>query len=82
MQSLQRIVRPGGVLYLSWRVTAGANGGRFTAAFRIGKNAQFVARWAGDSGRQGAGSSVLTVTRKRRRTDTTTVISSSTRIDQ
>jgi photosystem II stability/assembly factor-like uncharacterized protein len=44
-------------------VTAGANGGRFTAAFRIGKKAQFVARWAGDSGRRGAGSSVLNVTR-------------------
>jgi hypothetical protein len=49
----------------SWReevVTAGANGGRFTASFNISGPAQFVARWAGDSGRQGAGSSVLTVT--------------------
>jgi photosystem II stability/assembly factor-like uncharacterized protein len=43
-------------------VTAGANGGRFTATFNISGPAQFVARWAGDSGRQGAGSSVLTVT--------------------
>jgi photosystem II stability/assembly factor-like uncharacterized protein len=49
----------------SWNeqvVTAGANGGRFTATFNVSGPAQFVARWAGDSGRQGAGSSVLTVT--------------------
>jgi photosystem II stability/assembly factor-like uncharacterized protein len=45
-------------------VTAGANGGRFTAAFRIAARAQFVARWAGDSGRRGAGSSVLNVTKR------------------
>ena len=48
-----------------WReqvVTAGANGGRFTATFNVSGPAEFVARWAGDSGRQGAGSSVLTVT--------------------
>ena len=45
-------------------VTAGANGGRFTASFRVSGRVQFVARWAGDSGRQGAGSSVLTL-RKR-----------------
>jgi photosystem II stability/assembly factor-like uncharacterized protein len=44
-------------------VTAGANGGRFTAAFRFSKNALFVARWAGDSGRRGAGSAVLNVTK-------------------
>jgi hypothetical protein len=43
-------------------VTAGANGGRFTATFNVSGPAQFVARWAGDSGRQGAGSSVLAVT--------------------
>jgi photosystem II stability/assembly factor-like uncharacterized protein len=43
-------------------VTAGANGGRFTASFRIRGRAKFVARWAGDSGSQGAGSSLLTVT--------------------
>jgi hypothetical protein len=51
-----------------WReqvVTAGANGGRFTATFNVSGPAQFVARWAGDSGRQGAGSSVLTVTLKK-----------------
>ena len=52
----------------SWKeqvVTAGANGGRFTASFSISGPAEFVARWAGDSGRQGAGSSVLTVTVKK-----------------
>jgi photosystem II stability/assembly factor-like uncharacterized protein len=46
-------------------VTAGANGGRFTASFRVSGSAQFVARWAGDSGRQGAGSTVLGVTVRR-----------------
>ena len=40
-------------------VTAGANGGRFTATFTVSGTAEFVARWAGDSGRQGAGSTVL-----------------------
>ena len=40
-------------------VTAGANGGRFTASFRVSGRATFVARWAGDSGRQGAGSIAL-----------------------
>ncbi len=43
-------------------VTAGANGGRFTESFRVSGSAEFVARWAGDSGRQGAGSTVLKVT--------------------
>ena len=43
-------------------MTAGANGGCFTATFNVSGPAQFVARWAGDSGRQGAGSSVLAVT--------------------
>ncbi|HEX6021049.1 MAG TPA: hypothetical protein VFZ00_03575 [Solirubrobacter sp.] len=45
-------------------VTAGANGGRFTARFRVSGTAEFVARWAGDSGRQGAGSAPLKVTVK------------------
>ena len=45
-------------------VTAGANGGRFTARFRLTGTAEFVARWAGDSGRRGAGSTVLKVTVK------------------
>ena len=43
-------------------MTAGANGGRFTESFRVTGSAEFVARWAGDSGRQGAGSTVLKVT--------------------
>jgi hypothetical protein len=43
-------------------VTAGANGGRFTATFQVSGSSEFVARWAGDSGRQGAGSTVLAVT--------------------
>ncbi len=46
-------------------VTAGANGGRFTATFNVRGPAEFVARWAGDSGRQGAGSTVLKVTVRR-----------------
>ncbi len=46
-------------------VTAGANGGRFTAAFRVSGSTQFAARFAGDSGRQGAGSPVLAVTVRR-----------------
>jgi photosystem II stability/assembly factor-like uncharacterized protein len=46
-------------------VTAGANGGRFTASFRATGSTEFVARWAGDSGRQGAGSTVLRVTVRR-----------------
>jgi photosystem II stability/assembly factor-like uncharacterized protein len=45
-------------------VTAGANGGRFTATFTASGTAEYVARWAGDSGRQGTGSTVLTVTVK------------------
>ena len=47
-------------------VTAGANGGRFTATFRITGNTEVVARWAGDSGRRGAGSTVLNVSVRRR----------------
>ena len=43
-------------------VTAGANGGRFTATFNTTTSTEFVARWAGDSGRQGAGSTVLKLT--------------------
>jgi photosystem II stability/assembly factor-like uncharacterized protein len=51
----------GGTAWTEQVVTAGANGGRFTAAFRITRSSEFVARWAGDSGRQGAGSRVLSV---------------------
>lgn len=42
-------------------VTAGANGGSFSATFNISKPAVFVAQWAGDSGRNGAGTAPLTV---------------------
>ena len=42
-------------------VTAGANGGSFTATFRIARSSFFVAQWAGDSGRTGAGTRVLGV---------------------
>jgi photosystem II stability/assembly factor-like uncharacterized protein len=54
--------RQGSTSWTEQVVTAGANNGRFTATFNIKAPAEFVARWAGDSGRQGAGSSVLTVT--------------------
>ena len=42
-------------------VQAGANGGSFTARFRAGGSTLVVAQWAGDSGRQGAGTRVLGV---------------------
>ena len=42
-------------------MTAGANGGSFTATFRITRSSFFVAQWAGDSGRTGAGTRVLGV---------------------
>jgi photosystem II stability/assembly factor-like uncharacterized protein len=48
----------------SWEhkvVTAGANGGSFTARFQIRRTSLFVAQWAGDSGRQSAGTRILTV---------------------
>lgn len=40
-------------------VTAGANGGSFSATFTIAKSSVFVAQWAGDSGRAGVGSRPL-----------------------
>jgi photosystem II stability/assembly factor-like uncharacterized protein len=46
-------------------VTAGANGGSFTTSWRIGRSAVFVAKWAGDSGRRGAGSVPLVISVKR-----------------
>lgn len=52
----------------SWReqvVIAGANQGRFTADFRITGSTEFVARWAGDSGRRGVGTKVSTLRVKR-----------------
>jgi photosystem II stability/assembly factor-like uncharacterized protein len=51
----------GGERWSEQVVTAGANGGRYTATFRVTGTTEVVARWAGDSGRQGAGSSVLTI---------------------
>ncbi len=50
-----------GVDWTSRTVTAGANGGSFSATFTIAKAAVFVAQWAGDSGRNGAGTAPLTV---------------------
>ena len=40
-------------------MTAGANGGSFSATFTITRSAVFVAQWAGDSGRAGVGSKPL-----------------------
>jgi photosystem II stability/assembly factor-like uncharacterized protein len=46
-------------------VTAGANGGSFTTSWRIRGSSVFVAQWAGDSGRRGAGSVPLVISVKR-----------------
>lgn len=46
-------------------VTAGANGGSFSATFNIRRTTVFVAQWAGDSGRNGAGTARLTVNVRR-----------------
>ena len=45
-------------------VPAGANGGSFSADFTVRGPTLFVAQWAGDSGRRGAGSAVLRVVAK------------------
>jgi photosystem II stability/assembly factor-like uncharacterized protein len=45
-------------------VAAGANGGNFTTSWKIGRTSVFVAQWAGDSGRRGAGSTPLVLTVK------------------
>ena len=47
-------------------VTAGANGGSFTTSWKVTRSSVFVAQWAGDSGRRGAGSASLFVTVKKR----------------
>jgi photosystem II stability/assembly factor-like uncharacterized protein len=47
--------------WISQVVTAGANGGSFTSSWRIKRSSVFVAQWAGDSGRRGAGSLPLFV---------------------
>jgi photosystem II stability/assembly factor-like uncharacterized protein len=65
-QGGERIVvshRPAGAP--AWRsqvVTAGANGGRFTATVRATGTTEVVAQWSGDSGRQGAGTAPLRIT--------------------
>jgi photosystem II stability/assembly factor-like uncharacterized protein len=49
----------------SWQhqvVVAGANGGSFTTSWRMSSSSVFTAQWAGDSGRPGLGSKVLSVT--------------------
>jgi hypothetical protein len=50
-----------GGLWEQKTVTAGANGGSFTASFKLSRSSLFVAQWEGDSGRQSAGTPVLTV---------------------
>jgi len=50
-----------GTDWTSRTVTAGANGGAFSATFTIRNAAIFVAQWAGDSGRAGVGSKPLSV---------------------
>ena len=50
-----------GVDWTSRTVTAGANGGSFSATFTIKNPAVFVAQWAGDSGRIGEGTPPLLV---------------------
>jgi photosystem II stability/assembly factor-like uncharacterized protein len=50
-----------GTTWTSRTVTAGANGGSYSATFTIKSASVFVAQWAGDSGRNGAGTTPLTV---------------------
>ncbi len=50
-----------GTRWTSRTVTAGANGGSYSATFNITSASVFVAQWAGDSGRNGAGTAPLTV---------------------
>jgi photosystem II stability/assembly factor-like uncharacterized protein len=50
-----------GADWTSRTVTAGANGGSFSATFTMKNRAVFVAQWAGDSGRAGVGSKPLLV---------------------
>lgn len=51
----------GGGPWTSQTVTAGANGGSFSARFHIRTSAIFVAQWPGESGRMGVGSRALSV---------------------
>lgn len=50
-----------GSAWTSRTVTAGANGGSFSATFKIKGPAVFVAQWSGDSGRIGEGTAPLVV---------------------
>lgn len=50
-----------GVDWTTRTVTAGANGGSFSATFNVKNSAVFVAQWAGDSGRIGEGTAPLVV---------------------
>jgi photosystem II stability/assembly factor-like uncharacterized protein len=50
-----------GSVWSSRTVTAGANGGSFSATFNVKGPAVFVAQWAGDSGRIGEGTPPLVV---------------------
>ena len=55
----------GGTQWTQQLVTAGANGGSFTTSWKIKGSSVFVAQWAGDSGRRGAGSVPLVISVKR-----------------
>ena len=55
-----------GSKWTSRTVTAGANGGSYSATFTIKSSSVFVAQWAGDSGRNGAGTPPLTVSVSKR----------------
>lgn len=50
-----------GTTWTTQVVTAGVNGGSFSARFRISGAEAFVAQWAGDSGRAGAASQAIAV---------------------
>jgi hypothetical protein len=55
----------GGANWEQQVVTAGANGGNFTTSWRMRRSTVFVAQWAGDSGRRGAGSTPLAISVQR-----------------
>ena len=60
------IRKAGSSSWTSEFVVAGANGGSFTARFRVTKGSyDVVAQWTGDSGRAGAGSKPLALTIKK-----------------
>jgi photosystem II stability/assembly factor-like uncharacterized protein len=58
--------RRGTANWVTQNVLAGANNGSFTATFsNVRSSIEVVAQWAGDSGRQGAGSRVLRIAVRR-----------------